>query len=831
MSRNGTASQKPAPLVLLYAFSGFCILTLEMVWMREVALLAGNTVMAASLVFAVFFIAAAAGNSVGAVAAACSKRPLLTYAFLEVLAGVCAIIAFLTVQCLWLHAGGGLFSSFSPLLIAILLVGIPSVLSGASFPNLMQVFVASRERRTSEGALFYGANLLGAALGVTVGGVLIPWRIGLQGTFLLAAILQILAGGTAAWIANRYGKASPDHPFFPGTCWNSPGWILPFASGLLSLAAQVLLMMWARQVLQGSVYAVSSVMAVYLGGLGLGSLVVRMIRRRRGGATVTLACFAAAASFLLFAVPEVGHMLLGACDSWGGGSPPALLGRSLFWSCLWLLPLTGCLGAIFPLAWELAFVESAHEGAVAGIMLAVNKTASALGMVAGSFLILPELGLSRGICLVAWGYLLLGVIMLVAGRRRSFCCVPLMLLAGGMGSWQTLRNQPPLGLSTSEKPIALYSGSYGEVCVLENMATGSRQILLNSCQRLSGTRRALSSQRHQGWIPLLFCRNPERVMSIGMASGISSSAMLDYPVRELDIVELVPEVIRAAREQFEPWSGRLFTDPRVKILKGDGRAVLAQSPGRFDAIICDLFFPNDDGTANLYSRDFFRSALTRLNGDGIFCLWIPAYQHDASTAGLIIRSFLDVFPNAVAVRSNLNPLQPVIGLIGSPSSIPLSREYLEARLQSPSGRSIARFSPFFESPERAWLLLVGDLHAADPDFSDHPMSTDDRPAFLFIGPHPTNERGTLVGMVFLNWIGKRFLNPLYPSCDLGITPPDTILNSIRSANYDFAGAVAESVIPGDTRPDGIRDRQREQFLEKARTLSPEANLPVEALGF
>jgi len=111
------------------------------------------------------------------------------------------------------------------------------------------------------------------------------------------------------------------------------------------------------------------------------------------------------------------------------------------------------------------------------------------------------------------------------------------------------------------------------------------------------------------------------------------------------------------------------------------------------------------------------------------------------------------------------------------------------------------------------------------------MSTDDRPAFLFIGPHPTNERGTLVGMVFLNWIGKRFLNPLYPSCDLGITPPDTILNSIRSANYDFAGAVAESVIPGDTRPDGIRDRQREQFLEKARTLSPEANLPVEALGF
>ena len=46
----------------LWALSGFSVLTLELVWMRELALWAGNTVIASTLVIAVFFSAAALGN-------------------------------------------------------------------------------------------------------------------------------------------------------------------------------------------------------------------------------------------------------------------------------------------------------------------------------------------------------------------------------------------------------------------------------------------------------------------------------------------------------------------------------------------------------------------------------------------------------------------------------------------------------------------------------------------------------------------------------------------------------------------------------------------------
>ena len=85
----------------------------------------------------------------------------------------------------------------------------------------------------------------------------------------------------------------------------------------------------------------------------------------------------------------------------------------------------------------------------------------------------------------------------------------------------------------------------------------------------------------------------------------------------------------------------------------------------FDVITCDLFNPVREGTASMYSADFFKEALLQLNQDGVFCLWLPSYQLNRDTAGIIVSTFISVFPNAIMVRGNLDPLQPTIGLLGS----------------------------------------------------------------------------------------------------------------------------------------------------------------------
>ncbi|MEQ1860305.1 MAG: fused MFS/spermidine synthase [Chthoniobacteraceae bacterium] len=790
------------PLLCLYTLSGFCTLTLETLWMRVATRWAGNTVVAAAEVIVVFFATAALGNLWGARLVERGTRPLRYYGRCEIAAGLAALATFAASVWFRDHRWA-----------TLLLVGPPSFLAGVAFPCLAETFVPGADRRTASGGPFYGMNLLGAALGVAAGGVLLPWWLGVRGAFTVAAGVQI-AGGIIAWrLAARTTMPSRSAPIAAKTDAMWPGWTLLTISGVLSLAVQTLLITWARQILEGSVYAIAGVLAAFIGGLGLGALAAAWLRAKGRAPRELLALFAGAGAALLFIAPTAGAWLVGREIDLTGASPAAMLAQAVGGSVLWLVPLTVCLGGVFPVAWEIARSRSPHEGRVLGFALAANKLGAAAGALAGLFVLLPTCGLARGMTLLGWAYLL---VAMCAGHR-------VMLLAVvAVGVWTSTRPREVPGITPTMRAVAEYSGAYGPVAVVEDRVTDSRQILLNSRQRLSGTKHALASQQHQGWVPLLFTRTPDRVMTIGMASGISAAAMLDFPVRELHAVELVPEVVRAAREHFGEWNGALFADPRARVHVGDGRVVLARLPGKFDAIVCDIFFPNEDGTANLYTREFFDDARERLNPGGVFCLWLPCYQHTAQTAGSIVRTFGDAFPNAIVVRSNLDPMQPVIGLLGSNDPLPVSREFLATRL--------SERSPYFRSAENAWLLLAGDLRAAEPGFAEFPPITDDHPLLAWLGPRQPPPRERLVGMTFLDWIGKRFVRPLYPSCDLGATTTDELLAAVRAANFYFAAAVAESVIPGDSRPEATRLRQAAGYLERARSLHPRAELPREAIG-
>lgn len=835
MAARAISSSAPSvwPWLLCYTVSGFCLLSLEMLWVREVTLWAGNTALAATLVIAVFFLAAALGNLAGAWWCRQQCEPLAWYGRCEALAGVSALVTYFLAQWWWQQETVGIAPSFGSFAATGLLVGVPSFFSGAALPQLMERFVPEGGQRTARGGFFYGANLLGAACGVACGGVWLPWKIGLSTTFVLIGLLQIAQSLVACVLARKRTAAPSDSvstQAITPPLSRSWSWLVPGLTGALALAAQGLVLMWTRQIVPGSIYSLSAVLAVFLAGLGLGAWLAGGWRRRGGAAVPALAFFAGLSAALLFLVPLVGETLVARHIEWSATTPLLLLLQAVGACSVVLLPLTIALGGVFPLAWELAWGESLHEGSVAGAAIALNKIGSALGLSAASFLLLPTLGLAHSVNAVAWGYAAVAIVLLVRSTNRSRVGVAALGLVLIFGVWQTLRPTATLGLRPSERALANRCGPYGTVAVVEDVVSGSRHLLLNSQQRLSGTQNALSSQRLQGWVPLLFCPDPQRVLTLGMASGISANAMLDFPVRELIAVELVPEVARAAQDHFAPWSGRLFTDPRATVKTGDGRVVLKQLPGTFDAIICDLFFPREDGTANLYSRDFFSQARQRLSSQGVFCLWLPCYQHDPETLGIIVRTFLEVFPHAILVRSNLDPQQPVLGLLGATQPLPLYREFLTRQLSSPTGRQLATQSPFFQSVDHAWLLIAGDLRAAVPGFETSPLTTDDHPLFLFLGARPLNPRQQLIGMQLLNWMGRRFVQPLYPSAMLGQTAPEEILRSVRAANYDYAAAVAQSVIPGDTRPEPVRNRQTATYLEQARALNPQAVLPAEALG-
>jgi spermidine synthase len=813
MSRTSQKNPPRRMAMALWALSGLATLTLELLWMRQAALWAGNTVTAAVLVTAVFFLAAAMGNLMGGQLSASRRRPLLVYAVSEALAGGSALLGH--ALAIWLRENHGI-----PAFLAVLALAAPaSFFSGIAFPCLAAAFSRGASRRVADIAPLYASNLLGAACGVAAGGVLLPFWLGMKTTLVVAAALQ-LSGGLlalrlAAWLPQ---EVFPEKSTTVSKTPQAPltGWLLLAASGLLALSAQSLLLVWARQIWEGSLYTAAAVLAVFIGGLGLGALAAGAWRRKGKSVRSLLVGYSVASALLLMLVPHFGTALSLDRHDLQAATPPGMLGEAIALCALVLLPLCFCLGGIFPLAWELAGLgRRADEGWVIARASALNKLASSIGAAAGLFLLQPAAGLAHATLWIATGYALIAASM---RRRALWLAVPV-----GLAFWLA---PPPPGIRPGLRLIATEAGAYGPVSVVEETSTGSRQILLNSRQRLSGTQAALSSQKHQSWLPLMLCRQPDRVLTIGMAAGISAAAALDFPIHELHAVELVPEVAAAARKHFGPWNEKLFSDPRARVIIGDGRAELVRSEGCFDAIILDLLFPAEEGTAGLYSRDFLRQARQKLAPGGVCCIWLPCYQLTPQTAGIVVRTFLEAFPHAIAVRANFDPLAPVVGLVGASTPIPFSSGHFAARL----GGLTFPDSPFLRTPDHALLMLAGDLHAAVPPFGGFPVTSDDAPVFAFLGPRQPRGKERLYGFPFLDWIGKRFPDPGFPSLTLTDTSAAELHAHLRAANFYQAAASASLVMEGDSRPPGVRERQIRQYLGTASQLAPRSVLQLENLG-
>jgi hypothetical protein len=515
MSGPKTATRYPLlGISVLYGASGFASLALETLWIRECLLRTGGTVLAAALVIGAFFAGSALGNRWGAEVASRCRRPLRRFAVLEAGSAFATVSLFLAVRFGWDSFNEvGFGGSMVLLLMAVL---VPAALSGAAFPMLSEALVTGESERVPTGAVLYGSNLVGAACGVIAGAVVLPWYFGMLGAFLCAAGIQWIASGIAWGLA----RGEPVRSVEPAAPSERLSWqVALFAlCGILSLATQGLLISWARQIHPGSLYSVSGVLGSFILGLGLGALIVSVLRRRGHPAAQLLPGFAALSSLMILATPFLGAWLVRKAPEMAGETPVQMVLHTLWWSILLLGPLTTCIGAVFPLSWDLIATPGKHQGQTLGRIVSWNKVGAAAGMVLAGFVILPWLGLVRGTLVVGIAYLALAV-CLAAGRRRwGFAA----LAVAAVSVCLMFRPREPLGLEVGDSAVAAYHGSYGPVSVVDDTRNGSRFIVLNSQQRLNGTATALRSQRNQGWLPMLFASETRRVATIGMASGIST---------------------------------------------------------------------------------------------------------------------------------------------------------------------------------------------------------------------------------------------------------------------------------------------------------------------
>lgn len=639
----------------LFVVSGLVGLAYEVVWVRALGLLVGNSLWAAIAVIAAYMGGMAVGSLLVARWAARLRHHLRFYAAAEAIAAVAALstapvlagLTRLTARMLGeeplAHLGVGLVMRF---LVAWLFLALPTIAMGATLP-LLVARVAGPARLLGSVSTLYAANTFGAVAGVALAGFVGLPNLGETGTLSAAASLG-LAVGLVALLAERCVPPAeamePVESARPRSAWL----LFPAAFGFVALAAELV---WTRllQLNLGSrVYAFVIILAVYLLGIAGGAVLGRLGRtepRRTLAAWEVMLGVA-----LLVQIPVFAHFsdLL----AWLAVHFPlatfahlqvALAGTV----ALVLLPATIAFGASFPLA-VAAFPAGRQPGYSTGVVAAANTAGAILGTIAAPLVVVPLVGTQRAL-------MCLGIVSLVAagllwsGRVLRAGAVAVAIAAAAVALIvppdTVLRGAEAVSGGTLE---VLRESATATIVVRQHTdARGSWRSLELNGVNVAGTSSELwAVQRLQGHLPLLLHAAPERVLHIGFGSGGTAWAVAQHPVKEIVIAEISPEVLEVSDSVFGDINHGVLRDPRVKVLLNDGRNVLLASKRRFDVILSDSIHPVYAGNSTLYTKEYFELCRDHLTDAGVISMWLPMYSlADSSFLG-ILRAFFEVFPGA-----------------------------------------------------------------------------------------------------------------------------------------------------------------------------------------
>ncbi len=736
-------------LYLLFFCSGISGLIYQVIWVREFGNAFGNTVYSASVVVAVFMSGLGAGSYlVGRWAdRRYATRPdslLRAYGFVELaIAGLGLAIALILPH---LSAISALTSSYSrdaagwyvPSTasylargaIATLLVAPVTLLMGGTLTLLIRHLVRKNVQIAGARiAVLYGVNTAGAALGCFLTDFALVPAVGLQGAQVMAAVLNFgvavaalslarreVAAPDAGYVAPKSAKqaARDTIPGPPHAPHSSQGALILtcVALGLSGFGAMGMEILWFRHLtmLLGGLRAVFSLLlTVMLVGIGLGSLVERMVHRRVERPTLWLigvqGLFVTATLYGL-AAADVSDIVAASSVLEPALNASSALVRAAAELRLNLTPIlfevsvpSLLMGLTFPLANSVIQHAEPSVGRRAGVLYLSNTIGAVCGSLATGFLLLPMAGIQASATVLAVTATLALVPLFAAVARgsegrpaRRLALVTLTvsaLMAGGaVARWLALpsdylvvRTEMP---QVKEARLLTMSEGVNEVLVIADVPGEGRQLLINGHPMSSTNPMSRRYMRALAHLPLLSIDHPaETVLVIGFGVGETLHAVTLHPsVRRVDLADLSGAVLTHAG-YFRDTNKDVLNDPRVAVYVNDGRQHLRMQPAAtYDLITLEPPPIANAGVGALYSKEFYTLARSRLKPNGYLSQWLPAYQVPPETTLAMVRAFIEVFPQAVLVsgagvelllvgtnapRIEIDPARVVAGLAASPA--------------------------------------------------------------------------------------------------------------------------------------------------------------------
>jgi spermidine synthase len=727
--------------IFIYAIailSGMAGLSYQITWSRMFAIGLGHEFPGVLALITAFFGGLAAGSWLLDRRIALSKSPAAWYVLLELLIAAWVLITIGLIPLAnglaqqWIGPRPHPVWHWGIAWLLPLVTLLPATIAmGATLPAMDRFAAPWFSDRRVVGGL-YGANTLGAVLGTLLSAFWINAAMGYSRSLLLFATVNLICAILVGWRFLRPASSGPLLPSDPGnrsppiplvapqafspeiTGYLSLG-MTAFFTGLLGIGYEVVGVRYLGTLFNNTVYTYASTLSVFLLGTAAGGIAYQTcFAGRPYQPTLTRLLLAVWGSCLVgmlgMANARQSYALF---REWLTNPILAEIGVSLL---VFAVP-TFCMGLVFS---HLSQSARTATGGV-GRTMALNTLGSAFAPLIFGIVLIPEIGLKWSLMLLCFAYLLLIPVNRLSRFELLFCSGIFLILAGSF-QLNTLRINPPNRLLI-EKP-----GMLATVAVVQT-PRGDRGLRVNNHYAMGGTSNP-EFEQIQGVFPILLHPQPLSALFLGIGTGITLGTATVDPQLRVTGVELVPEVVEVLPFFFP--ENRLH-QAAMEILTGDARRFIRATSDRYDLIVGDLFHPGRDGAGSLFTVEHFRAIQQALTDDGVACIWLPSYQLDSPVFKMVVRSFLEVFPDASAVLGQYRASHLAIGLVSDSRYLQDPLEHWQRRTgQSPLLAELHQWS--LHDP-LSWLgRVVADTDALREYAGAGPLNTDDLPLVTYLAP-------------------------------------------------------------------------------------------------
>jgi spermidine synthase len=666
-------------LLAVLLITSFSSIVYEVVWGRQLSFIFGTSAFAIATVLTAFMAGLALGSLYGGKIIDRIEKKYQFLAAVEVLIGITCLATLYVLPAIkhpysWLYGalhGSQLLFMIVLFIFSFAILIIPAFLIGVAFPAVVKLYYSELKQMGKSVGTTYMFDTIGGAIGALLTGFVLVAAFGFFTVSVIASVLNLLSGFVllGAFWKKRFAATRAEEQRQNNA--NRLILALFFLSGFAALMFEVI---WTRHIALiygSSMQSFATVLAAFLTGLGLGSIIASRYADRIKNKLLLFA-------FIELLIGVIGMVLVvvfPALERWflyiyfhtGSYNLFMLL---LFAICFVIILIpTMLMGATLPVL-SSAYASGDRVGADVGRLYSINSFGSIFGSFMAGFVIIPATGLAYASILAGIIYIVIAIVFLhfftddlQKNQIRNAFVLAMAVVVLGF-----------IFLLAFYKPDYLYKGVYyhgtryaNESVIFQNNIEETTQLMFRAnspygtvtvfrawdesnvwLKNNGKTDASFGDMVTQGLLshlPLAIHNNPRQVLDIGMGGAFSLSSALTYPdVESVDIVEIDPMVVKACDTVLADYNNHALKDVRTHVIVADGRNYVFSTDKKYDAIISEP--PNIwvSGVSNLFTAEFYEIARQHLNEGGVFSQWFPYYEMNEYDYKIALNTMRSVFP-------------------------------------------------------------------------------------------------------------------------------------------------------------------------------------------